>query len=164
MANSNPARGTAFVAYIQFMRVDMIEITTSGMSTWLRVREQVHSHLIGLHVSVGDSEVVQVLARLTGRFAEHSAAVDTAVARATGTLAALVRREANVLSIIDGFQVCFWAALVGLLLISLMRVAPPGPLTPGTRQAPHPPEPRCRSRASAQDDLAARMLKNLNLR
>ena len=50
--------------------------------------------------------------------------------------AALVRREANVLSIIDGFQVCFWAALVGLLLISLMRVAPPGPLTLGTRQAP----------------------------
>ena len=102
------------------MRVDMSEITTSAMSTWLRVREQVHSHLIGLHVSVGDSEVVQVLARLTSRFAEHSAAVDTAVARATGTLAALVRREANVLSIIDGFQVCFWAALVGLLLISLM--------------------------------------------
>ena len=143
MSNSNPARGTAFVAYIQFMRVDVIEITTSAMNTWLRVREQVHSHLIGLHVSVGDSEVVQVLARLTGRFAEHSAAVETAVARATGTLAALVRREANVLSIIDGFQVCFWAALVGLLLISLMRAAPPGPLTPGTRQAqpagaPHP--------------------------
>jgi MFS transporter, DHA2 family, multidrug resistance protein len=136
MSNSNPARGTAFVAYIQFMRVDMIEITTSGMSTWLRVREQVHSQLIGLHVSVADSEVVQVLACLTGRFAEPSAAVDTPVARATGTLAALVRREANVLSIIDGFQVCFWAALVGLLLISLMRVAPPGPLTPGTRQAP----------------------------
>ncbi|MEA2731994.1 MAG: transporter, family, multidrug resistance protein, partial [Acetobacteraceae bacterium] len=136
MSNSNPARGTAFVAYIQFMRVDVIEITTSAMSTWLRVREQVHSHLIGLHVSVGDSEVVQVLARLTGRFAEHSATVETAVARATETLAALVRREANVLSIIDGFQVCFWAALVGLLLISLMRAAPPGPLTPGTRQAP----------------------------
>ena len=95
MSNSNPARGTAFVAYIQFMRVDMIEITTSGMSTWLRVREQVHSHLIDLHVSVGDSEVVQVLARLTGRFAEHSAAVDTDVARATGTLAALVRRRSQ---------------------------------------------------------------------
>jgi MFS transporter, DHA2 family, multidrug resistance protein len=143
-SNSNPARVTAFVAYIQFMRVDVIEISTSAMSTWLRVREQVHSHLIGLHVSVGDSEVAQVLARLTGRFAEHSAAVETAVAGATETLAALVRREANVLSIIDGFQVCFWAALVGLLLISLMRAAPPGPLTPGTRQAPPagPPHPQ----------------------
>ena len=32
--------------------------------------------------------------------------------------------------IIDGFQVAFGAAIVGLLLISLMRAAPPGPLTP----------------------------------
>jgi DHA2 family multidrug resistance protein len=136
LSNSNPARGTAFVAYIQFMRVDVSEFATSAMTTWLRVREQVHSNLIDLHVSVGNGEAVHVLAGLTGRFAEHSAAVETAVARATGTLALLVRREANVLSIIDGFQVCFWTSLVGLLLISLMREAPPGPLTPGARQAP----------------------------
>ena len=45
-------------------------------------------------------------------------------------LASLVRREANVLSIIDGFRVAFWAAIVGLLLIILMRAAPAGPLTP----------------------------------
>ena len=135
LSNANPARAVAFVAYIQVMRLDIIEITATVMSTWLRVREQVHSNLIGLHVSVGDSEVVQALDHLKGRFIEHSAAAETAVARATGTLASLVRRQADVLSFIDGFEVTFWAAIVGMLLVSLMRAAPPGPLTPA---APKP--------------------------
>jgi MFS transporter, DHA2 family, multidrug resistance protein len=74
--------------------------------------------------------LAQALGRLTGPFAQHSADAETALARATTMLASLVRREANVLSIIDGFQVAFWAAIVGLLLISLMRAAPAGPLTP----------------------------------
>jgi MFS transporter, DHA2 family, multidrug resistance protein len=130
LSNANPARATAFVAYIQVMRLDVIEIATTAMTTWLRVREQVHSNLIGLHVSAGDSDVAQALGRLTGRFAEYSAAAETSLAHATTILASLVRREANVLSIIDGFQVAFWAAIVGLMLISLMRAAPAGPLTP----------------------------------
>jgi len=100
------------------------------MTTWLRVREQVHSKLIGLYVSAGDNDVAQALGRLTGRVAQHGADAETALARATTMLASLVRREANVLSIIDGFQVAFWAAIVGLLLLSLMRAAPAGPLTP----------------------------------
>jgi DHA2 family multidrug resistance protein len=133
LSNSNPARATAFVAYIQVMRLDVIEIAATAMTTWLRVREQVHSNLIGLYVSAGDSDVAQALGRLTGRFAQHSADAETALARATTILASLVRREANVLSIIDGFQVAFWAAIVGLLLIGLMRAAPAGPLTPAAR-------------------------------
>ncbi|MBB3317422.1 putative membrane protein YqgA involved in biofilm formation [Rhizobium sp. BK181] len=51
LANADPARATAFVAYIQVMRLDIVEITVTGMSTWLRVREQLHSNLVGLHVS-----------------------------------------------------------------------------------------------------------------
>ncbi|UWU94190.1 MFS transporter [Bradyrhizobium sp. CB1015] len=130
LSNSNPAQATALVAYIQVLRLDVIEVAATAMATWLRVREQVHSHLIGLHVAAGDSEVAQALGRMTGRVAQHSAAAETTLARATTMLGSLVRREANVLSIIDGFQVAFWAAILGLLLIGLMRAAPPGPLTP----------------------------------
>jgi DHA2 family multidrug resistance protein len=50
--------------------------------------------------------------------------------RAVGTLAALVQREANVLAYIDGFWLCFWLAILALLLVSLMTRAPPGPFTP----------------------------------
>ena len=130
VSNLNPARATAFVAYIQVLRLDVIEVASTAMTTWLRMREQVHSNLIGLYVSAGDSDVAQALGRLTGRVAQHSADAEAAVSRATTILASLVRREANVLSIIDGFQVAFWAAIVGLLLISLMRAPPAGPLTP----------------------------------
>ncbi|VIO66255.1 Multidrug export protein EmrB [Bradyrhizobium ivorense] len=130
LSNANPARATAFVAYIQVMRLDVIEIAVTAMTTWLRVRQQVHSNLIGLHVFAEDGEVTRALGALTGKFVQHSAAAETALARAMGTMASLVRREANVLSIIDGFQVAFWAAIIGLLLVSLMRAAPPGPLTP----------------------------------
>jgi DHA2 family multidrug resistance protein len=66
------------------------------------------------------------LFRLTSRFAQHSADAETALARATTVMASFVRREANVLSIIDGFQVAFWAAIAGLVLISLMLAAPAG--------------------------------------
>jgi len=79
LSNSNPARATAFVAYIQVMRLDVIEVATTAVTTWLRVREQLHSHLIGLHLSAGDSEVAQALARLTGRFAGYGAAAETAL-------------------------------------------------------------------------------------
>jgi DHA2 family multidrug resistance protein len=73
LSNSNPARATAFVAYIQVMRLDVIEIAKTAMTTWLRVREQVHSHLVGLHVSVGDSDMAKTLGGLTGPIAERSA-------------------------------------------------------------------------------------------
>lgn len=138
LANANPVRAVAFVAYIQVMRLEIIEIAATVMSTWLRVREQVHSNLVGLHVSAGDSEVASTLGHLQGQFTGHSAAAETAVARATSTLASLVRRQADVLSYIDGFEVSFWAAIAGMLVVSLMRAAPPGPLTPtsAARAAP----------------------------
>ena len=41
--------------------------------------------------------------------------VSLAPARALGTLAALVQREANVLAYIDGFWLCFWLAIVALV-------------------------------------------------
>jgi MFS transporter, DHA2 family, multidrug resistance protein len=131
ISNINPAHATAFAAYIAIWRVNMVEFNATAMATWLRVREQVHSHLVGLHVSANDNEVVQALTHMSGRFAGHSAAPEATLARATHTLASFVQREANVLSIIDGFEVTFCAAIAGLLLISLMRAAPQGPLSPG---------------------------------
>ncbi len=130
ISNVNLARVTAFSAYIQVFRLDGGEMATSLMATWLREREQIHSNLIGLHVSHGDAEVVQVLSRLTGKFLQHGASGESAAARAVETLGQLVRREANVLAYIDGFQLAFWAAIAGLLLVGLMRAAPRGPLAP----------------------------------
>ena len=72
--------------------------------------------------------MVRLLKRLSEYFASHGIA--TAPARAVGTLAALVQREAYTLAYIDGFWLCFWLAMAALGCTALIARSPPGPLTP----------------------------------
>jgi DHA2 family multidrug resistance protein len=44
-------------------------------------------------------------------------------------LAGIVQREANVQAYIDGFWITFLAAIVGLIVVSLMAPSPAHPLT-----------------------------------
>jgi MFS transporter, DHA2 family, multidrug resistance protein len=128
LSNSDPSRATAFAAYIQIMRLGGAEIGVALMGTWLRVREQIHSNYIGQHVANGDINVVRMLNQLADQFTAHG--IGLAQARAVGTLAALVQREANVLAYIDGFWLCFWLAMTALFFVALITRAPPGPFTP----------------------------------
>ncbi|WFU72642.1 MFS transporter [Bradyrhizobium sp. CB2312] len=128
LSNADPSRATAFAAYIQIMRLGGAEIGVALMGTWLRVREQVHSFYIGQHVLNGDIDVTQALKQLTDYFAAHG--TGSAQARAIGTLAGFVQREANVLAYIDGFWLCFWLAIAGLGVIVLVTRARPGPFSP----------------------------------
>ena len=128
LSNSDPTRATAFAAYIQIMRLGGAEIGVALMGTWLRVREQIHSNYLGLHIENGGFDVTRMLKQLGDYFASHGAGA--APARALGTLAARVQREANVLAYIDGFWLCFWLAMVALSLVALITRAPPGPFTP----------------------------------
>lgn len=128
LSNSDPSRATAFAAYIQIMRLGGAEIGISLMGTWLRVREQIHSNYLGLHVEAGGIRVTQVLKGFSNYFASHGAG--TAAARAVGMLAAEVEREANVLAYIDGFWLCFWVAIAGLIVVAFITPPPPGPFAP----------------------------------
>ncbi|KRP86744.1 arabinose ABC transporter permease [Bradyrhizobium pachyrhizi] len=128
LSNSDPSRATAFAAYIQIMRLGGAEIGVALMGTWLRVREQIHSNYLGQHIQNGDIDVVNLLKRLAGEFSGHG--IGTATGRAVGTLAALVQREANTLAYIDGFWLCFWLAILALVLVAFITRAPQGPLSP----------------------------------
>jgi len=128
LSNSDPTRATAFAAYIQIMRLGGAEIGVALMGTWLRVREQVHSYYLGLHVESGSADVSQMLKGFSNYFAGDNAG--SAAARAVELLASLVRREANVLAYIDAFWLCFWFAVAGLVVTALITRAPPGPFTP----------------------------------
>jgi DHA2 family multidrug resistance protein len=110
------------------VRLGGAEIGVALMGTWLRVREQIHSNYLGQHIENGSVDVTRMIKQLANGFDEHGAA--TAPARAVGTLAARVQREANVLAYIDGFWPCFWLAMVALFFVALIRRAPPGPFTP----------------------------------
>ncbi len=72
--------------------------------------------------------MTQILGQLTSRFASHG--VGTAQARGVSTLAALVQREANTLSYIDGFWLTVWFAIAAFALTACISAAPPGPFTP----------------------------------
>jgi len=128
LSNSDPSRATSFAAYIQIMRLGGAEIGVALMGTWLRVREQIHSFYIGQNLEVGDVNVVRALKQLADHFAAHGAG--SAQARAVGTLASFVQREANVLAYIDGFWLCFWLAMAALFFVALITRAPSGPFTP----------------------------------
>jgi DHA2 family multidrug resistance protein len=127
-ANADPARATAFSAHIQVLRLGGAEIGVALITTWLRVREQTYSNVLGQHVVAGDAGVTQALSLITAPFLSHGS--DIATARGLNTLAALVRREANVLAYIDGFWLTFSAALLGLVMVALMTSPPGGPFTP----------------------------------
>lgn len=131
LANSDPTRATAFAAYIQIMRLGGAEIGIALMGTWLRVREQVHSNLLGQHVTSAKDQVHDLLVKLSGYFSSYGAG--TATGRSVGTLAGIVQREANVLAYIDGFWLTFGFAIAGLLFTALITRAPPGPFTPGSK-------------------------------
>jgi DHA2 family multidrug resistance protein len=128
LSNSDPARATAFSAYIQVIRLGSAEIGAALISTWLRVREQVHSNWLGKSVEQGDAVVTNVLSQLSTRLAGQGASL--APEQALSTLAKLVQREANVLAYIDGFWLAFAAAVLALLLLALIGPPPPGPLAP----------------------------------
>ena len=128
VSNSDPTRATAFAAYIQIMRLGGAEIGVALMGTWLRIREQVHSNVLGQHVENGGYDVTHILRKLAQGLAGHGASL--APERALGILSALVQREANVLAYTDGFWLCFWLAITALLVVSLMTRAPQGPFTP----------------------------------
>jgi DHA2 family multidrug resistance protein len=128
VSNVDRTRVTAFIAYIQSVRLGGTEIGVALMGTWLRVREQVHSNFIGQHVGNGRADVTQVLEKLGNVFDSHG--VSSAPQRALGTLAALIQREANILAYIDGFELCLGLAIAALFLISFMTRAPQGAFTP----------------------------------
>jgi DHA2 family multidrug resistance protein len=133
LANSDPKQATATAAYIQVIRLGGAETATTVMATFLRHREQLHSYLLGLHVPAGGAHTEGALGLLSHVFSADGASPQALAARSAASLASLVSQQANVLAYIDGFQVTFWVALIGLVLLALLGPAPPGILVPKPR-------------------------------
>jgi len=130
VANITPPQAAAIATTIQIARFLGSEIGSALIQTFVRVREQVYSNLIGLHVIAGLPATEQATTQFAGPFGSRATGMGDPAAQGTGVLASLVRRKAYVLSYIDAFWLTAWVSLAGVLLILLLRPPPPNPLIP----------------------------------
>jgi MFS transporter, DHA2 family, multidrug resistance protein len=130
IAHITPPQAAAIAATIQIARLLGNELGSALMQTFVRVREQTYSNLVGLHLVAGSPAAEQATALLAGPYGNRSTGLGSATLQGTGVLANLVRREAYVLAYIDALWLIAWISLAGVLLVLLLRRAPPNPLTP----------------------------------
>ncbi|MFA5955211.1 MFS transporter [Hyphomicrobium sp.] len=117
----SPADALTIGSLLQMTRLFGGEIGTSFMQTFVRVREQIHSNLIGLHV---DGSTVMTVDRLTtyqNVLGEHSADHAVTAGRATKLLGTAVAQQAAVYSYIDGFFAAAIGSAICLFLVALVQ-------------------------------------------
>jgi DHA2 family multidrug resistance protein len=124
-----PQDALTFGAVLQTARLFGGELGTAFVTTFARVREQIASNLIGLHVQLGDARALERLNRygaLTTKEIDPAGALD----RGRLVLGATVRAAATTQAVIDGFVTIAVLAAIALLILVFRRAAPDGPASP----------------------------------
>ena len=117
----NPADVLTIGTLFQVSRLFGGEIGTAFMQTFVRVREQIHSNLIGLHVDSLGGMTADRLAAYRNALGAHSSDAALAATRGTSLLASAVAKQAAVLSYIDGFLAAAIGAYLCLFLTAMLR-------------------------------------------
>jgi len=123
-----PQDALTFGAVLQTARLFGGELGTAFVTTLARVREQVASNMIGLHVQIGDAQVIQRIhsyGAVTAR-ANPAGAAD----RGTLVLADAVRAAATTQAVMDCFVVVAFLSAIALLIVVYRSAAPEGPASP----------------------------------
>jgi MFS transporter, DHA2 family, multidrug resistance protein len=119
-----PSEIFTFGAVLQTGRLFGAQLGSAFIQSFVRVREQTYSNLIGLHVNPGSLLTDQRLEQYTNAVAGRSVGAPEAAARATALLARAVQNQAYVLAYIDAFMVLGFAVIGALLLMLLLRDPP----------------------------------------
>ena len=119
-----PADAITFGVLLQTARLLGGEAGNAFMQTYVRVREQIASNLLGLHVVNGGGYTGDRMAAYTDAVLGRSGGLAQASARGASLLATAVRDQASVLSYRDGFTVVAWTAIGMLVLTALLRPSP----------------------------------------
>jgi DHA2 family multidrug resistance protein len=124
-----PQDALTFGVVMQTARLLGGEMGTAFVTTLARVREQVASNLIGQHLQLGDSQVIE---RAGVYGAATTKVIDPVGAIARGELALgnIVRIAANTQAVIDCFVVLGLVTAVALLIVITRGAAPEGPASP----------------------------------
>lgn len=119
-----PSEALTFGAVLQTGRLFGAELGTAFIQTFIRMREQLYSNLVGLHVIVGATSTGQRLQQYKNAVGGRSVGESAAQGRATALLARAVQHQAYVLAYIDGFMVLGFTVIAGLVLMLALREPP----------------------------------------
>jgi DHA2 family multidrug resistance protein len=122
-----PQDALTFGASLQVARLMGGQIGQAFVVTFTRVRGQVASNLIGLHLQIGDGPVAQRLAAYAAAARRSDADPAHAAARAASVLGNVVRSAAATQGIIDSFVVVGGLTVLALMIVVAHRPAPIGP-------------------------------------
>jgi DHA2 family multidrug resistance protein len=121
-----PQDALTFGAVLQTARLMGGEIGSAFITTLARMREQIASNLIGLHVQAGDARVLQ---RIGAYGAATTRDIDPvgAVHRGEAVLGNVVQAAATTQAVMDGFVAVAFLTAVALLIVVTRSAAPHGP-------------------------------------
>ena len=122
----NPKDALTFGAALQTARLMGGEIGSAFIVTFVRVRGQVASNLLGQHIQVGDGQVVQRL-QAYGAATARAGDPGSVTTRGAAVLNNIVHGASITQAIIDAFIVIAAATTVVLIIIVTRRAAPQGP-------------------------------------
>ena len=128
--NLKPPDIPTFSVMIQIARLFGAEVGFAFIVTFVRISEQVASHVFGTHVQAG---VVGTLARLHdigARLPVSPLGSGGAIARSTALLAQAVRAQANLQACIEGFGLIAASTAFAFWLLLAFDAPPKGPASP----------------------------------
>jgi MFS transporter, DHA2 family, multidrug resistance protein len=123
-----PEDALTFGAVLQTARLFGGELGSAFVTTLARVREQVASNLIGLHVQIGDAQVIQRI-RTYGAVTSRADPADAAD-RGARVLDNAVRAAATTQAVMDCFVAVAFLSAIALLFVVYRSAAPEGPASP----------------------------------
>jgi DHA2 family multidrug resistance protein len=100
----NLAEAVTVGTFMQTSRLFGGEVGIAFMQTFVRVREQIHSNLLGLHVQSQDDLSMSRLLAYSRALGTHISDASEAAVQSVKLLTNVVGRQAFVLAYIDGFQ------------------------------------------------------------
>jgi MFS transporter, DHA2 family, multidrug resistance protein len=135
-----PQDALTFGGAVQIARLLGGEVGTAFVVTFARVRGQIASNLIGLHVQVGDGQVLQRLrsyAAVTARAGDP----ESGMLRGASVLGSVVRAAATTQAVMDTFVAVSALTAVALILAIAHKPAPLGPASARPLFAPRDSTP-----------------------
>ncbi|HUI60560.1 MAG TPA: MFS transporter [Steroidobacteraceae bacterium] len=121
-----PQDALTFGAGTQIARLMGGEIGQAFIATFLRVRGQIASNLLGQHVQIGDGRVIQRV-QAYGAATARAGDPSSATTRGAAVLNNIVHGAAITQGVIDAFVVIAALTALTLMIVVTRRAAPPGP-------------------------------------